>query len=94
MKNLFLSAFALFSFSAFAQQVENGKNYNSTVQSIASQQTDCFIMIIYNCDENGNLITDPMDPRFSMHTVTVRSQNRKELKQSIYCETGIIDNDC
>lgn len=92
MKNLFLSAFALLSFSAFAQESQDA-NQNS-VRPIDSPKVDCFIGVIFECDEFGNPIKDPSNPKFKAFTITVYSLNSLSTKQSIYCETGIIDNDC
>lgn len=62
MKNLLLLAFTLFSFNIFAQ---------TPVPNDPPEHELCYWFDVYACDENGELITDPNDPRYQTRRASI-----------------------
>ncbi len=85
---MLIGAFML-SLGAFAQVESN--------QTKTTEQTNpviqCYIFPLSTCDENGNSTGDMLGPLVTVYNANYNAAGKAE-KQRIYCETGVVANDC
>lgn len=79
----------MFSMGAFAQVESNQTKPTEPI----NPGIQCYIYPLSNCDENGNSTGDMLGPLVTIYNANYNAAGKAE-KQRIYCETGVIADDC